>query len=276
MSEAALARIRALVEAHGNDLPLDLAMAAVARVENPKLEESLIVEALDGLAVEVRDHGVDPSDGGLEALQTILFEHRGFVGNREKYYQPENSLIDQVLRRRKGIPITLAVLWLETARRLELSAEGVGFPGHFLVRHRAGEVLRYVDVFDGGRVLSATDTQQILSTIHGPRARLETAMLEAVSNLALMVRVVHNLKNAYAMAQDHLGVVSAIDRLLALDPELHTERRDRGLVYARLGLAASAAQDLRTFLSRVELGTVEREALERMVVELEARATMMN
>ncbi|MEL6185442.1 MAG: transglutaminase-like domain-containing protein [Myxococcota bacterium] len=269
-------RLEALVRQHGDDLPLDSAMAAVAAVERPQLTDEEVRQPLDQLAERVSRKAEGVSDGGLDALRVVLFEEAGFAGRRERYYAPENSLIDQVLATRKGIPITLAVVWLEVARRAGLEAEGVGFPGHFLVRHRAGVVWRYVDVFDGGRVLTAADTQQILTTMHGPDARLETSMLEPVSNRALLTRVVLNLKNAYAMADDLMGVVSAGDRLLALDEDLHTERRDRGLAYARLGLASAALADLREYLARADPGRTERHGLEGLIPELEMRAAKMN
>lgn len=272
----AIPRLEALVRQYGDDLPLDLAMAALAAVETPGLRSETITEALDAIADTVQHHQPMGEDGGLEVLRTVLFQELGFSGHRERYYAPENSLLDRVLETRKGIPITLAVVWLEVARRTQLEAEGVGFPGHFLVRHRAGEVWRYVDVFDDGRVLTAADTQQILTTVQGPQARLETSMLEPISNRALLLRVVHNLKNAYALGEDLMGVISAIDRLLVLDEDLHTERRDRGLAYARLGLAPAALMDLREYLSLADPTRAERHGLEGLIPELEARAARMN
>ena len=269
-------RLETLVRRHGDHVPLGTAMVAVAAVERPQLTDEEVEGPMNHLAERVSRRAEGAIDGGLNALRAVLFKEEGFAGHRERYYAPENSLIDQVLTTRKGIPITLAVVWLEVARRARLKAEGVGFPGHFLVRHLAGSVWRYVDVFDGGRVLTAADTQQILTTMHGPDARLETSMLEPVSNRALLTRVVLNLKNAYAIADDLMGVVSAGDRLLALDEDLHTERRDRGLAYARLGLASAALADLREYLARADPSRAERTGLEGLIPELEMRAAKMN
>ena len=271
-----LAALSGLRRDFGDDLPLDRGMIAIARVERPELQASHVLDELDRLALRTLSASAGAEDGGLDALRRVLFEEEGYRGHREKYYQPENSLIDRVLERRTGIPISLAVVWLEVARRMGSTAQGVGFPGHFLVRHLAGEVWHYVDVFDGGRVLTPGDPERLLTGLQGPKARLEPSMLEPVSARSLLMRVANNLKNAYALAQDAVGVVRSLDRLLALAPELQTERRDRGLVYARLGLPSAALADLKQYLEDRSVPAGERAAIERMLPSLEAGLRRMN
>lgn len=265
-----------LCRAHGEDLPLDRGMTAIARFERPELSLTQVTDELDRLALRALALGGGERDGSLEAVRCVLFEEEGYRGHRERYYEPENSLIDRVIERRLGIPISLAVVWLEVAKRLGAVAQGVGFPGHFLVRHQVGADWKYLDVFDGARVLAAGDAEQLLARVQGAKGRLEPSMLEPVSTRAILLRVANNLKNAYALAQDALGVVRSLDRLLALAPELQTERRDRGLVYARLGLPTAALSDLRRYLEEGSVPAGERSALERMLPNLEAGARRMN
>lgn len=268
--------LTALVRAHGASVPLDRGLIAIARVERPNLDAPKVQTELDRLAARARARAASSVDGGLEAVRKVLFDEAGFRGNRDGYYEPDNSLIDRVLERRLGIPITLATVWLEVARRAGLRAEGIGFPGHFLVRHLDVDVWRYVDVFDGGRILEPGDPERLLRSVHGEAARLDPSMLDPVSPKNLLIRICNNLKNAYALRKDHLGVVRAIDRLLALDPSLFSERRDRGLVYARLCLAQAALSDLRAYIAEGVVSAPERAALERMIPDLEARAARMN
>ena len=270
-----LKELATLVLEHGDAVPLDRGMVAIARMERPALDADAVYAELDRLAAEVRHRNVD-ADGGLEALRTVLFQEAGFRGNRENYHQADNSLIDRVIERRLGIPITLAVIWLEVARRLEFVAEGVGFPGHFLVRHQVAGVWQYVDVFAGGRVLGPGDAQELLVSTQGPRAELEASMLDAVTSRRLLVRVVRNLKNVYGRMEDHHAVVTAIDRILALAPDTHTERRDRGLVYARIGLVRAALEDFKVYLAYPKVPALERKTLERLMLELEARNNYLN
>lgn len=275
-SQDPLEALSALVRAHGDAVPLDRALVEVARVDRPALERRFVFEELDRLAERVRAAGIEPSNGGLEALRQVLFDEEGFRGNREGYYEPENSFLDRVLERRRGIPISLAAVWLEVARRLGLEAAGVGFPGHFLVRHRTGSVWRYVDAFDRGRILELEDVRDLLRSVHGRGAELDPSMLAPVSARSILVRFAHNLKNAYALQKDRLGIVASIGRLLAVAPELHHERRDRGLIYAQMGLAGSALADLRTYLAEAEVPPRERAALERLLPDLQSRLGQMN
>lgn len=262
-------------------------MAASFRPElSAGVLEAQVCRWLDHWAQAAAKAGVDEKDGGLSVLRRVLFEDAGFRGNREAYYEPENSYLDRVLDRRRGIPITLAVLWIEVSRRLSLRAQGIGFPGHFLVRHWAGDSFRYIDPFDAGRLLTLENLQTLLRTVAGPRAELEVSMLDPIRPRAVLIRVLRNLKHAHGViakkgglegaGEADLAVLTAIDGLLALDPELHEERRDRGLLYARLGLATAALQDLRAYLEQPSLAPLERNTLERMLPQLESKAGRMN
>ena len=244
------AALSALLSRHGDDLPLDRSLLALATDEFPGLDEARYRRQLDRWASWVEQRirsGVAPPD----ALNQVLFEEVGLRGNTDAYYDPENSLLNVVLDRRLGIPITLSAVYIEVARRVGQVTEGVGFPGHFLVRHHfEGEEL-LVDAFHGGERLTREDCAARLKAMSEGQASIADWMFAPSTGRALVARVLTNLKVAYAKAGDVMQAIRAIDRLIVVVPERYDERRDRGLLYAELGLAASAAKDLEAYLSAV-------------------------
>ncbi len=267
--------LAALVAAHGEHPPLDEALLAMARTERPELPRSAVFEPLDRMG-ERASRLVSAADGGLEALRTVLFDLEGFSGAREDYHAPENSCLDQVLERRVGIPISLSAVWLEVARRAGTLAAGVGFPGHFLVRHRAGATETYVDVYGGGHALDLPKLQALLSSVRGPKAEVHPDMLASVSARTVLLRVATNLKNAYALRRDPQGLLRSMDRLVSIAPDRPEERRDRGLLRARLGLPGPALTDLETYLEQGEPEPDEAAAILVLLPELRRQGALTN
>ena len=246
MSRAANA-LSALVEAHGRDqLPLAGALFALSLEEYPELDPAPYEARLDALAARVRalTHRV----GELQAVRQALFEEEGFAGNEAQYYDRENSFLHEVMDRRLGLPITLSVIYVEVVRRAGGRADGVGFPGHFLVRHEIAGRPVLVDAFAQGTVRGEADLTALLRRAAGPGAELAPWMLEPAAPIDVVTRVLVNLKHAYVLAEDLVGAVTALDRLLGLDPDRAEERRDRGLLYGQLGLAAAAVRDLERYV----------------------------
>lgn len=165
---------------------------------------------------------VDP----VVAISDVLFRQLGFRGNAEDYYDPRNSFLGQVLERRVGIPITLSVLFLEIARRVGVLAQGVNFPGHFLVRIATEDRWRFVDPFDGGRVLTTADLEALLRQSAGPSAALEPSLLGAASKRQIVSRMLVNLAGIYGKQGDLPRSLVVLERLAILEPDNSRLKRE--------------------------------------------------
>jgi len=166
---------------------LDRAALAIARGADPDLDEARWLGELDRLA-----DGVD----GLDALVRRLFVDEAFSGNGADYYDPRNSLLPHVLHRRLGIPITLAVVCIEVGRRAGIRLEGVGMPGHFLVRTGGADPV-LLDVFDGGRVLDLAGAEARFRAVAGARVPFGPHLLTAAPTDAILARMLENLRGIY-------------------------------------------------------------------------------
>jgi regulator of sirC expression with transglutaminase-like and TPR domain len=156
-----------------------------------------------------------PGVGGpefLSAANAVLFRQEGLVGDRETYYDPANSCLDHVLVRRKGLPITLSVVYLAVARRLRRPIVGVALPAHFFCRYDDGVVRVYIDVFDGGRLLTEEDVQETLITLTGKPLEPRAPAWEAATPRQILHRMVSNLKNSWLL-QGRKAEASALDAL---------------------------------------------------------------
>ncbi|MEQ8276189.1 MAG: tetratricopeptide repeat protein [Deltaproteobacteria bacterium] len=263
-----------LVDGYGEDLPLDRALLAIAMEEYPKINARHYLGALDDLADRALERA-ERTGRHQSALAQTLFAEAKFRGNGENYYDPKNSLLNVVIDRRVGIPITLSIVYIEVARRTGSRAMGIGFPGHFLVQHEVDGHKLLIDPFDCGSVLDVTDCERILNGLSTAPKELEPWMLAPSSPRAIVARVLTNLKHAYLLEKDFIGAVKAIDRLLVVDPDRETERRDRGLLYAELGMAKSAIVDLEQYLETALPGP-EEEAISALIPTLRAASRRLN
>ncbi|MGI9621499.1 MAG: SirB1 family protein [Acidimicrobiales bacterium] len=141
----------------------------------------------------------------LDGLRDALFVEMGFTGDADDYYDPENSLLDSVLDRRRGLPITLSVLLMEVGRRLGLHLDGVAMPGHFLVRDQS-EPSVFVDAFSQGRLLGPTECEDIFGLVTGAPEQFDSGFLEPVAAPAILSRMAANLVNAYSRTEDRRGI----------------------------------------------------------------------
>jgi regulator of sirC expression with transglutaminase-like and TPR domain len=240
-------------ELHQDEAPIDLAKAALylAQEEYPELKVETYLTKLDQMASEVAERlPIEPYP--LRIIQTIngyLYEDLGFYGNTASYYDPQNSFLNQVIDRRTGIPITLSLVYLEIARRINFPMVGIGMPGHFLIRPVVEEMQIFVDPFHQGEVLFAEDCQARLSQLFGRPVDLRPEYLEAVSPRYFLARILTNLKAVYLDQEDILRALAAIDRILLLFPDAWREQRDRGLLYFQLGRWVEARRDLEDYLA---------------------------
>jgi regulator of sirC expression with transglutaminase-like and TPR domain len=155
------------------------------------------------------------------AVSITLFNELGYRGNASDYYDPQNSFLHQVLERRLGIPISLSLLYIAVARRLDIDARGVGFPGHFLVRVQSSEDgggKLIMDPFNGGHSLNTEQLGELLARRNGAGAKLEKAMLEPISNVAILTRMLFNLAGIYGQRNDWSRSLAVLERLAVLDP----------------------------------------------------------
>jgi regulator of sirC expression with transglutaminase-like and TPR domain len=231
---------------------VDLARAALwlAADFRPNTTPEPWLAQLDALADEARPTVLRAwsDEARVRALNQFLFDEEGFQGNHEHYEDPLNSLLPDVLERRKGIPISLSLVYLEVAGRLGLPAEGIGFPGHFLVRYRGRQDDQMIDAFRG-TVLSEAQLAALLREALGSAAVLRRAQLQPIRTRDFLVRMVSNLKRHYALAGELDSALQCCERLIQLLPEEPSEVRDRGLLYESLECWDAARTDLRHFLA---------------------------
>jgi len=244
----------------------ETAALLIARDARPDLDVERELARLDELAAPLGQ--LDPRTPAHEQAQAIvahLYEGLGFHGNEDDYFDPRNSYLDEVIARRTGIPLTLALVIAAVGRRAGVEVEGIGFPGHFLARVGGPEGV-LVDPFFGGRILDDASLARLATRMLGSSARLLPSHLEPVGLRPLVVRMLLNLKHAHERRRDHAHALLACDRLVDLTDSI-AFRRDRGLHALALGASEAAAEDLAAYLSargdHAEDSAAVKRALER-------------
>jgi regulator of sirC expression with transglutaminase-like and TPR domain len=240
------------VERADADISLAGAALALARLEYADLDVSRYVSRLDAMAetVTVVSEGRDEV-GKLHRLREHLFSELRFRGNRDQYFDPRNSFLNDVLDRRVGIPITLSTVFMEVGRRAGLTMEGVGLPGHFVVRVGGPSGGQLVDPFHRAALLETADCQQRLDRIFGGSVHVDDTMLQATPTKGILARMLRNLKAIYTRQEDHLRALRTVEMLIDVQPEAAEELRDRGMLYVALDCYTLAARDLAAYLERV-------------------------
>lgn len=242
-------RFAALVRAPDHAIDLAEAALLIAAEAYPDLDVARYTNALDELADGARAPIADAASeaGRARALVQYLSVERRFRGNQDNYYDKRNSFLNEVLDRRTGLPITLALVYMEVARRLGLPVHGVGFPGHFLTKY-AGETDIIIDPFFG-QILSERDCAQRLQAVLGPEAQFDRRLLRAAAPKEILVRMLRNLKQVHIEARELEPALADCERILLVEPDLVPELRDRGLLYRQLECWAPALADLERFLA---------------------------
>ena len=234
--------------------PVPLARGAllIAREEYPDLNVDHYMDRLAALAREAEPAvraGADTVER-VQLLSHFLFAEKGFEGNRDNYSDPRNSYLNQVLDRRLGIPITLSIVYLEVGRRLGINLYGVSFPAHFLVKavDDRGELM--IDPFCGGTILGLDEIRARLAEIYNQPVEVHPAMIKAVGERQILIRMLRNLKEIYSNTSDWTRALSVLDRILLLDPRAADEMAERGALYERLECFQAALDDFQSFLSQ--------------------------
>ena len=245
-----LERFRVAIAGRASEVPLARAALLIAQAEAPGLDIDRYEATLQGYAttLQARIHPAAELEGRLDAANELLFQELGFHGNEDEYSDPRNLLLDQVLERRTGIPVTLAAVYSEVCQGVGLDVRAVGLPGHVIARLETDDEPIFVDVFRGGVRLSVTDCQQIVRSIYGRRTPFRDHFLEPLTPRQLLQRLLHNLKAGALRRGDEARAERAIELLLTLAPWDLDEVRDRGRLHERLGDYAAALPDLEAYL----------------------------
>lgn len=236
-------------------LPLLSTALLIARDEYPSLDADLYDTLLQEHAESLRGEidAIDAWPVKMAAINRHLFEELGYSGDSDEYYDPRNSYLNQVFERRRGNPISLALVQMEVARRLGVPLDGVSFPGHFLVRLPVDDGLLVMDPFNRGRPLDVDELRERAKPHLGGELPDDGALLHILnpaSHRAILVRVLRNLHGVYADADDWERAARSADRILKLSPDQPEALRDRGLAYVQLGHRGGARHDLARYVQQ--------------------------
>jgi regulator of sirC expression with transglutaminase-like and TPR domain len=261
--QQALQAFAALVS--GTDATIDLALAAllIACAEYPELKPAYYLEQLDVLALRVGARLGLPAPEGtgpfqlpeemqrldvVAAMNEVLFQQEGFQGDKEDYYNPANSFLNDVLERHKGLPITLSLLYIEVGKRIGIQFDGIGLPFHFVVGCLLPQGRIYIDPYEAGRIYSARECRERVRHMLGGEGKLYTQWFEPISSRKLLARLLNNLRHIYLRTEDYARALLICDYLVLLLPQSAAERRERGAIHFQLRHYARALQDLSRYV----------------------------
>ncbi len=252
------------------DHEFNLARAGLlfARCEYPELDCGWYLGQIDLIACDIsqRISADDATSERLRAINTYLFGELGYSGNLDDYYDPRNSYLNEVIDRRVGLPITLSILYLELAHRLQVDAHGISFPGHFLVGVATEQGAMIVDAFDRGATLPR---DVFIRRLHeraenGPRPEALAQAMRPASKLEILLRQLRNLKSIYSERGDVRKSLNIINHMLAAYADLLPELLERAALYDTLGYAHGAAADYERALEILPAGMDRDEIAERL------------
>ena len=263
-----------------DELPLLDTALLIARDEYPDLDAGAITAQVDTYAEALRPVVAGDVDlpSRLTAINRYLFDEVGFTANVDQYDDPRNSYLNQVVDRKLGIPISLAVVQMEVTRRLGMPLDGVSFPGHFLVRLPVDDGILVLDPYNKGRPVSADELRERASPHLGGQAPDDQQLLQILApatHRMILMRMLRNLKGLYVEAGDWERVARSADRLLKLSPDTAEAVRDRGLAYRELGHAKGAREDLARYLQLLPEAD-DAEAIRIALIELGAGSIRLN
>jgi regulator of sirC expression with transglutaminase-like and TPR domain len=243
------------------DLAIPLAEAALllACEEYPRLSLNPYLDFLDEAASHVRTRlppGPDREET-IDALNSVIFGEYGFSGNSQDYYDPRNSFLNDVIERRSGIPITLSALYMAVASRVDFRIDGIGLPGHFLVRHRWEDHEIFLDPFNGGKRMSRDAARELARSNAGDDADIER-WLRRATHRQILSRMLNNLRMIYLRSHTLDKALSMMDLMVITDPHTVDLHRQRGLLRLELHQFPGAAADLRHYLEQRPSGDDSR------------------
>lgn len=277
---AASDRWERIASARNDEVSLAEGALLIAAEEYEGLDVDRYLERIDemGAVLRRRLRSDISTTEALIALNRYVFEELGFSGNTDDYYDPRNSYLNDVIERRVGIPITLAVVYIEIGRRIGLSLQGVSFPTHFLVKCVLREGAIILDPFARGASLGVDDLQKRLSSV-SEGLELDPALVASLLTPAapadIFARMLRNLRAIHLERGEHLKALCASNRILALQPDAADEYRERGELYDKLECFRAALADFRHYL-KLNPQARDSDRVARRMSELEPIAARLN
>lgn len=238
-----------------DDSEIDLIRASLnisQYVRYPELDIEHYISKLTVISDEIASR-IPDSAGTRERIEIIngyLYNEMGFCGNRSDYYDPRNSFLNDVIDHRKGIPISMSILYSHIAQKAGIDLKGVCFPGHFMLRSAGYDREIIVDPYNEGKILSRDDCQSVLDNLFGGKVKLEERFLEFADNSQILKRVVNNLKSIYVSGKDYEKALKTVNLLLSLDPDDVDQLRDRALICINLECYSQSLEDLQSYFSK--------------------------
>lgn len=230
---------------------INLALGAltVARTEYPNLDPSTYLRKLEEMGEQAKTNITEEeAPERIRKLNRLLFDELGFHGASDSYYDPRNSFLNDVLDRRTGIPITLSIVYMEVAKRIGLKIDGVGFPGHFIVRYAVKPYDIIIDPFNKGRFLTTDDLRQMLRNYFRGSVELQDEFLRPWGKREMMTRLLSNLQNVYLSEGNHGKLFPIVEMIYALNWESPTAAIDFANLYVSVGKLSHGVSALEEYL----------------------------
>ena len=270
----------ALVRSEIEDERIDLLRAALtfARMEDPALDIEHYVRRVDALAKRIAEKIQDPDDPlhMIAAINAVLFQEEVFRGNTVDYYSPRNSFLQHVLDRQLGIPISLALVYMEVAQRVGFPLYGVGMPGHFLLKHYdvSGHAI-LIDAFERGSIVSEEDCRQKLKTIYAGEVTLQPEFLLPVTRRQMLTRMLNNLRSVYLSQRDFRRTVQVVDLILVIYPRSPEDVKQRAALRYNLNDYRGALSDFDEYV-KMSPDASDAEEIKQTALSLRRSMAMMN
>jgi regulator of sirC expression with transglutaminase-like and TPR domain len=270
----------ALVRSEIEDERVDLLRAALtfARIDDPHLDIEHYVRRVEGFARRAAAKIQDQDDPVqiIAGLNEVLFQEEMFRGNTVDYYSPRNSFLHQVLDRCLGIPITLALVYMEVARRVSLQLFGVGMPGHFLLKHYDvdGRAV-LIDVFERGSIVTEEDCRQKLDVIYSGQLALQPEFLLPVTRRQMLTRMLNNLRSVYLSQRDFRRAVQVVDLVLVIYPRSPEDVKQRAVLRYNLDDYGGALNDFEEYV-KMSPDASDAEEIRQTALSLRRSMATMN
>jgi regulator of sirC expression with transglutaminase-like and TPR domain len=269
-----------LVRSEIEDESVDILRAALtlSRIHEPGLDMERYVHRVDELAARVAVKIDDPDDPVqiIAAMNDVLFREEMFRGNTVDYYSPRNSFLHDVLDRRLGIPITLALVYMEVARRVGFQLFGVGMPGHFLLKHYdvdGHSIL--IDAFERGSIVTEDDCRQKLDSIYSGQVALQPEFLLPVTRRQMLTRILNNLRSIYLSQRDFRRAVQVVDLILVIYPRSPEDMKQRAVLRYNLNDFRGALSDFEEYV-KMSPDASDAEEIRQTALSLRRSMAMMN
>jgi len=272
-------RLTRIISGAECEIPLTEAALLVASHRYPDLDVRHYLDVINrfGESVSARIAADSGPAEKVAALNRYLFDELGFAPNAQDYYDPRNSLLNDVMERRSGIPITLSLIYMAVGNRLGLQLKGVCFPGHFLVKCGVPKGLIVLDPFFGGQSLAITDLQRMLREAQGGEVSraIIAGFLVAASKREILLRMLGNLKAIYLRNRELDNALIIMNWIVAADPSQGSQVRDRGMVYHEMECFRAAAADFERYLE-LNPGCSDGDGIRQRLVQIRRSVSLLN